>query len=331
MAGGRDVGGMTDSETVLVTGGTGFVGPYVAELLLERGHEPVLYDVDADRGALDRLGIDGDVPIRAGDVSDPTGLHRAVHGDDVSRIVHLAVLREPRSDPRRAVDVNVGGTTNVLEAARTFDAVERVVVASTEEVYAPLSAYGTGKVSEDALVAPRSIYAAAKLYNERQADVFAEEYGVPAVALRPTGVYGPYRRSDESGVFRRLIERPALGEDVTVDGGDLLVSWLYVRDAARAFVDAAFAPEGDLSRRVYNVPGDVATVGEAAAVVEELVPDATVAVEGGGGEWSAQALDGAGARDDYGYDVEYDLRRGVAEYVNTIRADHGLDPVADAG
>lgn len=321
---------MTDTERVLVTGGTGFIGPYVAEILLERGHEPVLYDAEADRTALERLGIADGTSLHAGDVSDPTDLARAVYGNDVTRIVHLAVLRDPDSHPRRAVDVNVGGATNVLEAARTFDGVERVVVASSEEVYAPLSAYGTERASEDDPVRPESIYAASKLYNERQVHLYADEYGVPAVALRPTGVYGPYRRSDESGVFRRLIERPALGNDVTVEDGDLLVSWLYVRDAARAFADAALAPEGDLSRRVYNVPGEPATVREAAAAVEDLLP-ATVTVRDGGGEWSAQALDGSAASADYGYEVEYGLRRGIAEYADTVRRDEGLDPIAAGG
>ncbi|MDY6818133.1 MAG: NAD-dependent epimerase/dehydratase family protein [Halobacteriales archaeon] len=317
---------MTD-ETVLITGGTGFIGPYVAELLLERGHQPVLYDIAADRTVLSKLDIADDVTLVTGDVADQTAIDRAVHHHDVTRIIHLAVMRDPPSNPRRAVEVNMGGATTVLEAARTFETIDRVAVASTEEVYAPLSAYGTETAAETALVDPQSIYAAAKLYNERQVDVYTEEYGVDAIALRPTGVYGPYRQSDESGVFRRLFEQPAVGSDIAVENGDLLVSWLYVRDAARAFVDAVFAPDDRLSQRVYNIPGDAATVGDMASVIESILEDVTITVTDGGGEWSAQALDPSAAQADYGYEIEYGRHRGAKEYINTIRTDNGLSPV----
>ncbi|MFB6300114.1 MAG: NAD-dependent epimerase/dehydratase family protein [Halobacteriales archaeon] len=317
------------NETVLITGGTGFIGPYVADILLESGHRPVLYDVDIDRTTLDKLGIEGNVATVTGDVADPTAIDRAIHQHGVTRIVHLAVMRDPPSNPRRAVEVNMGGTTTVLEAARTFDCVDRVAIASTEEVYAPLSAYNTDTAAETDLVDPQSIYAAAKLYNERQVDVYAQRYDVDALALRPTGVYGPYRKSDESGVFRRLFEQPAVGTDITVENGDLLVSWLYVRDAARAFVDAVLAPADQLSQRVYNIPGDAATVGDMATVVNDLVGEATITVNDGGGEWSAQALDPTAARTDYGYEIEFTCRRGASAYINTIRADNGLEPIAE--
>ncbi|MFB6300614.1 MAG: NAD-dependent epimerase/dehydratase family protein [Halobacteriales archaeon] len=323
---------MPASETVLITGGTGFIGSYVAATLLDRDHEPVCYDVSTDTTILDHLDIEDAVTLYKGDVSDPTELDRAINRNDVTRIIHLAALLTPtaRDDPRRAVDVNIRGATTALEAARTFGSIERVTLASSETVYAPLSAYGTDTAREDAVVDPQSIYAAAKLYNERQADVYAGQYDVPAVSLRPTGVYGPYRGGDASGVFRRVIEQGALGNDITVENGDLVVSWLYVRDAARAFVDATMSPYADLSRRVYNIPGDVATVRQVADLVEELVPEATITVQDGGEEWSAQALDPTAARTDYGYEIDYDLRRGVTEYVNTIRREHGLAAIGSA-
>ncbi|MFB6149091.1 MAG: NAD-dependent epimerase/dehydratase family protein [Halobacteriales archaeon] len=320
---------MPTDETVLITGGTGFIGSYVTATLLDRGHDVVCYDVSTDTSILDHLDITDEVTIYPGDVADPTDVDRAINRNDVTRIIHLAALLTPaaRADPRRAIDVNIRGATTALEAARTFDSIERVVLASSETVYAPLSAYGTDTAREDAIVDPQSIYAAAKLYNERQVDVYAEEYDVPAVSLRPTGVYGPYRGGDESGVFRHVIEQGAVGKDVTVEDGDLSVSWLYVRDAARAFVDAAMAPETDLTQRVYNIPGDVATLREVAELVETLVPETTMTVHDGGEEWSAQALDPTAARSDYGYEIEYDLRRGVTDYINTIRRAHDLATV----
>ncbi len=115
--------------TVLVTGGTGFLGSYVFEHLIEHGHDVVAYDLSTDDHILSKLGVDDDVTIRRGDVSEATDVSQAVKETGTTHIVHLAALltNTAESNPRAAMQVNIEGTSNVFEAARTLDdQVERV-------------------------------------------------------------------------------------------------------------------------------------------------------------------------------------------------------------
>jgi nucleoside-diphosphate-sugar epimerase len=314
---------------VLVTGGTGYIGSYVAADLVEHGHEPVAYDLSTDDWRLAKLGVADDVDIVRGDVADPTDVVRTVRETEVTHVVHLAALltNAAEATPRAALDVNVQGTNNVFEAARTLsDQVERVAWASSAAIYAPPENYDAD-VTEDDLVYPDTLYGATKAYNEHQARVYREEFGVSDVALRPTVAYGPYRETGGSAFLVDLIEKPALGESFAVEYGDQLIDWQYVWDIAQAFRLATFADEDDLSRRVYNVRGETTTIREAAETVAGVVPDADVSVSDEGELPWTQTLDMSAAQADLGYDPEYDLERGVRDYVNVLREAEGLEPV----
>src|SRR6056297_3360782 len=263
---------MSDN-TVLVTGGTGFLGSYVVEDLVEAGHDVVAYDLSTDDRILSKLGVADEVTIRRGDVSEATDVVRAVKEMGTTHIVHLAALltNTARDNPRAALDVNVQGTNNVFEAARTLDdQVERVAWASSAAIYAPPSNYddgGDGWVTEEDLVYPDTLYGATKEYNEHQARVYHEDYGLDHVALRPTVAYGPYRETGGSAFLANIVEKPALGESFSVEYGDQVIDWQHARDIAQAFRKAAFAPEDDLGQRIYNVRGELATIREAADTV----------------------------------------------------------------
>ncbi|WP_436927743.1 NAD-dependent epimerase/dehydratase family protein [Halosimplex amylolyticum] len=320
--------------TALVTGGTGFIGAYVAADLVEHGHDPVAFDLSTDETRLSKLGVADDVQVVRGDVTDPTAVVRAVRETGATHVVHLAALLTDgaRANPRAALEVNCGGTNNVFEAARTLsDQVERVAWASSAAVYAPPENYADndrdGWVTEDDLVYPDTLYGATKEYNEHQARVYHEEYGVSHVGLRPTVAYGPYRETGGSAFLVDLIEKPALGESFAVEYGDQVIDWQYVRDIAQAVRKAAFASESDLSQRIYNVRGECATIREAAETVASVVPHADVSVSDEGELPWTQTLDTSRARDDLGYDPEYDLEAGVREYVSVLREEHGLDPL----
>jgi len=318
---------------VLVTGGTGFIGSYVAKDLVEHGHDVVAYDLSTDERILEKVGVADDVETRRGDVTDSTDVVNAVAQTDATHIVHLAALltNTAEENPRAALKVNVEGTSNVFEAARTLDdQVERVAWASSAAIYAPPSNYADGDdwwVTEDDLTYPDTLYGATKEYNEHQARVYREEYGVSDVALRPTVAYGPYRETGGSAFLANIIEKPALGEPFEVDYGTEEIDWQHVADIAQSFRLATFADEDDLSQRVYNVRGQLASVREAAETVESIMPDADITVNDDGELPWTQRLDMTAIQEDLGYDPEYDLETGFRSYINTLRKENGLDPV----
>ncbi|MFD2375848.1 NAD-dependent epimerase/dehydratase family protein [Haloarchaeobius iranensis] len=324
---------MPESNTVLVTGGTGFIGSYVAKDLVDHGHDVVAYDLSTDPRILEKLDIAEDVEIRRGDVSDPTDVVNAVAETDTTHIVHLAALltNTAESNPRAAMQVNIEGTNNIFEAARTLDdQVERVAWASSAAVYAPPANYDDGSdwwVTEDDLVYPDTLYGATKEYNEHQARVYNEEFGVDHVAIRPTVAYGPYRETGGSAFLANIIEKPAVGESFAVEYGDQEIDWQHVEDIAQAFRLAAFTPEEDLSQRVYNVRGELASIREAAETVESIVPDADIEVSDEGELPWTQRLDMTAFQEDTGYEVEYDLESGFRKYIDVLREEAGLEPL----
>jgi UDP-glucose 4-epimerase len=324
---------MATNETVLVTGGTGFIGSYVAKSLVEHGHDVVAYDLSTDPRILENLGIADEVAIRRGDVSESTDVVNAVAETGASHIVHLAALltNTAESNPRATLDINLKGTSNVFEAARTLnEQVERVAWASSAAIYAPPHNYDDGGdwwVTEEDLVYPDTLYGATKGYNEHQARVYHEEYGIDHVALRPTVAYGPYRETGGSAFLANVIEKPAIGESFAVEYGDQEVDWQHVEDIAQAFRLATFTPEGDLSQRVYNVRGELASIREAADTVRAIMPEADIEVSDEGELPWTQRLDMTAFQEDTGYEVEYDLETGFRKYIDVLREEEGLGPL----
>lgn len=322
---------MSESETVLITGGTGFIGGYAAKSLLEAGHEVVSFDLRTESPVLESLGIADHVQTIRGDVTDTHAVFRAVHETGASRLIHLASLltTQTRSNPSSAQAVNVGGTTTVFEAARTFeDQIDRVVWASSSAVYAPPDRYDDPEVSESDLIGPRTLYGAAKAYNERQAEVYCEEFGVSHVGLRPTLVYGPHRETGSAASLVRVIEEPAVGRSAEVGPADHVFDWVYVADAGRAFHRAAFADESALEDRVFNLCGQRATLQEVVDVLEDLVGEGAgdVTLLPGDNPWNHH-MNMDAIEEQLGYEPAYSLREGVREYVNVVRESEGLDPV----
>lgn len=319
--------------TVLVTGGTGFVGSYVAADLVEHDHEVVIADVSTDTDILDSLGVTDAVTVRQGDVTDSTEMLQVIRDSGATQIIHLAALLTTgaRENPRAAHEVNIGGTNTIFEAARTLDdQVKRVAWASSAAVYAPPHHYADGSdwwVTEDDLVYPDTLYGATKEYNEHQARVYSEDYDLSLVGLRPTVAYGPYRETGGSAFLANIIEKPALGDSFSVQYGDQEIDWQHVADIAQAFRLAAFTPDEQLGRSVYNVRGELATVREAVEVMRDIMPDADLSVSDEGELPWTQRLDMSAAKRDLGYVPEYDLESGFRMYANALRADAGLDPV----
>ncbi len=240
------------ADTVLVTGGAGFIGSHVVDVLLEAGFRVRVLD-DFSTGTPENL-----AHIRAGDalelwegsIQDPDLVRRAVQG--VRWVFHLAArifVAESVQDPVAYHRTNVLGTVQVLQAAREVG-VERVVVTSSAAVYGVPESL---PLREDAPLRPLSPYAAEKIANEMDARVFTH-LGLEVVALRLFNVYGPRQRPDSpyAAVIPAFLSRWMQGKPPVVYGdGTQTRDFVFVRDVARAFLLAAQARHA--AGQVFNV------------------------------------------------------------------------------
>jgi nucleoside-diphosphate-sugar epimerase len=210
------------SRRVLVTGGTGFVGSHLVELLIRKGYPPVCLVRDPKRT---RWLAGMDVEMIAGDCRDRSSLERAVRG--VSFVIHAAGLTKARHS-RDYYDVNHLGTRNILEAcARHNPAIRKFVLLSSLAAAGP-SRNGQPVRERDA-PQPVSDYGRSKLKAEEEVLRFKDTF--PVSILRPSAVYGPRDRD-----MFELFLWASRGFTLEIAGGDRTISPVYVKDVASAIL-----------------------------------------------------------------------------------------------
>jgi nucleoside-diphosphate-sugar epimerase len=246
---------------ILITGGLGFVGiNLVRHLASQNG----TFVVAADLSDLDGMADEFLAPVRARlavarlDVTDRQAYEDLVASEDITHIVHAAALtptdEQERSAPARAVDVNLGGTLNALEAARRSPAVTRVLVASSSGVYDP--AYrGGGRQPEAGPFALDNLYAITKYGGELLAARYAELCVKEMAAVRLGPVYGLLERPAPSrprtSQPARLLAALGAGQAVRVAGPEVRRDWTFTADVAAAIWALLRAPRW--RHPVYNV------------------------------------------------------------------------------
>jgi UDP-glucose 4-epimerase len=236
------------ARRILITGGAGLIGSHIADALVQDGDcEVVIFDnfVRGTRRNLARASASGRLTIVEGDLRDRALLDRTVDGVDV--IFHQAAIRitQCAQEPRLAMEVLVDGTFSVLEAAVRHK-VRRVVAASSASVYGMAEVFPTAE--EHHPYGNRTLYGAAKVFNEGMLRSFHEMYGLSYVALRYFNVYGP--RMDVHGAYTevlvRWLERIAAGQPPMILGdGTQTMDFVHVSDIARANILAASAAVED--------------------------------------------------------------------------------------
>ena len=241
------------NSRVLITGGAGLIGSHIADrLAAESVAEIVVLDnfVRGRRENLERAMACGRVTVVEGDIRDRALVAQVMQGIDV--VFHQAALRitQCAAEPNLAIDVLVNGTATILQAAIEAK-VRKVVAASSASVYGMADRFPTPETHHP--YNNRTLYGAAKAFNEGLLRSFHDQHGLDYVALRYFNVYGP--RMDTHGayteVFIRWMQRIAAGEPLTIFGdGEQTMDFIYVDDVARANILAATVPVTD---RVYNV------------------------------------------------------------------------------
>ena len=297
-------------KRVLVTGGAGFIGSHVVDLLLAAGHEVAVVD-DLSTGS--RENLNPAAAFHHADITDPD-IDRVLGSIRPDVICHNAAqisVSVGQSDPVRDLDVNGAGTLRLLEYVRRAGC--RFVHASSAAVYGEPERI---PVAEDHPTRPINNYGVSKLAVEHYLSAYARNYGVGYAALRYANVYGPRQNaSGEAGVVAIFCEAVARGKAPTIHGdGRQTRDFVYVGDVAVA--NAAAATSDAIG--VFNVgTGMEIDVNELFEAIARELRAGITASHGPAreGDISRSVLDPSRAAHVLGWRADVDLARGLQETV----------------
>ena len=322
-----------DKRSVVVTGGAGFIGSYVARELRRRGRAVVLYDVRSPSAeAAFVLGdlMDG-VSIEEGAVDNWPRLLQAVEAHRPREVVHVAAITNPvflAKNPMPAIQVNFLGLINVLEAARLFG-VKRVVNFSSIGVL-PSVQYEPIDANHPVLLAGEGsgsgFYGAAKAAGEAFSFAYHQGFGLDVRTIRPSAVYG---FGMQWPIYvKPMVERAVRGEPVRIDtGGPVPRDYTHVADVASLSAAVLEAPD-EADRIFYAATGEsLVTAAEVAQIIRELGPGADIEIADALGPNDHLELRYRGrvsienARRQLGWSPAFaSVRDGIADYVDRYRA-----------
>ncbi len=301
----------------LVTGGAGFIGSHLVDALAARGDEVLALD-NLSSGSRDNLAgaLAAGAKLTEGDVRDRAALAAAFAEHSPDQVFHLAAqidVRKSLADPVFDLDVNVGGTINLLETA-VRAGVKRFAFASTGGAI-----YGEGAgrelpLPEDAERLPDAAYGQSKLAAEGYLDLYRRLRGVPTVALRLGNVYGP--RQDphgEAGVVAIFCGAMLDGATPRVFGdGEQTRDYIHVGDVVEAFLAASRSDAAGAFNVGTGREASVLEVGRAiaAAYEQEFMPELAGPRPG---EVQRIAIDSARAAAELGWRAEMDLDEGLRQ------------------
>jgi UDP-glucose 4-epimerase len=246
----------------LVTGGAGFIGSHLTELLLSKGHSVVVLDnLSTGRESnLDAVRSNSRLEIRQESITDPVALSEAVHGVDV--IYHLAAavgVKLVADDPVRTIETNIYPTEHLLRLA-VQSSVKKFFLASTSEVYGKHP--GDAWVEDDDLhlgptSRPRWAYGCSKAIDEFLALAYHRKYGLGVTVGRFFNVVGPRQVGNYGMVVPRFVEAALKGGPVVVyDDGSQVRCFAHANEVIRCVFQLMETPAAE--GRVFNIGSDQA-------------------------------------------------------------------------
>ena len=312
--------------TILVTGGTGFLGSYFTRYALLEGREKhiVVLDKYVDRARIEDV-LDR-VTLIEGDVSESDTVRAAVEDHGVDRIAHFAfILGSPALGQMIPyVRVQSLGTANVFEAARSAG-VKRVLFCSSVAAYGRQDA---ALLTEDLPVNPTEPYGSSKVWGEALGRYYSQELGLEVVSLRFGSTFGlgrAWRGSYRSGIlnpprdihYMARVEEAVRGRPIEMPCDDAIADWTYAADAAQAAWLALTAAH--LPHHLYNVSSERRRVGDFTSALRELLPQAVISTSDAKPGHPHPSMDNARLKQ-LGFAPGYTLKSGMQDYIERIRA-----------
>ena len=322
----------------LVTGGTGFVGANIVKDLVQNGHQVVSFDINGpDQLLQDFLGeSSSSVIFVQGDIVDPASVERLGQDHQIDKIVHAAVYTVNREAleierSRDVIAINLEGTANLLELART-EKVSRFIYVSSGAVYGS-ALPGDQTLNEETPAVPGNLYGITKFASEMITRRYGELHGLSTASVRLSTPYGPMERVTGHravmSVFYDWTGRAVRGETIIAEDMDQGRDYIYIADIAdgiRAVLDAPALPHG-----LFNLTTGIwVTFHQILDAVVELSTGISVETpapkaDAGADSYSRGPLSGHRLFDDLGWTPKYDLKTGVANYIQWRKESNFLD------
>ncbi|KAF2334149.1 SDR family oxidoreductase [Flavobacterium ginsenosidimutans] len=313
-------------NTILITGGAGFIGSNLTEYFLDLGYKVVCLDnfSTGHRHNLKDFLNNPDFKLIEGDIRNLNDCNLAVEGADY--VLHQAALGSvPRSikDPITTNDVNVSGFLNMLTAARDAK-VKRFVYAASSSTYG--DSQGLPKV-EDVIGKPLSPYAITKYVNELYAEIFSKTYGLETIGLRYFNVFG--RKQDPNGAYAAVIPKfvkQFMNHESPVINGDGNYSrdFTYINNVIQMNELAMTSQNPEAINSVYNTAyGDRNTLNDLVKYLKEYLSEfdpkikdvSVIYGENRAGDIPHSLASIEKAKNMLGYNPKYSLQEGLKEAV----------------
>ena len=252
-----------NGASVLVTGATGFVGPYLVQALIEKGARVKILSL-SEGDVLSNLCAD-DLEIVTGDITKPETIDGIMKGVDL--VFHLAAISNVDyaiQNPVKTYDVNVRGTLNLLEEVRK-NPVHKFIYVSSSHVYGVPQYI---PMDEKHPIAPREPYSTSKAAAENFVNGYSGAYGIETAIVRPFNIYGPGQ--DESFLIPSIIQQASGSDLIEVGNVEPTRDFTYITDVVAGFLKIAESGSG-----VYNIGSGVEVkVGDIVRKIVEIVnPD----------------------------------------------------------
>jgi UDP-glucose 4-epimerase len=254
---------------IFVTGGGGFIGYHLCSFLLKNHHQVTIFDNNIDQNSknilfLKKLGAN----IISGDITNVDLLQKSLVSHEL--IIHLAAkidVNESVLHPEETYRVNVLGTKNILDVARSLK-ITKIIAASSAAVYGEPNII---PVSEDHSTLPLSPYGQSKLDMENLMKTFSENYGFHCICLRFFNVFGLGQTNAYAGVITKFFEKISKNESLEIFGdGNNTRDFIFVNDVATA-IQKSISNIENTSFEIFNVgTGTATTINELAQEILKL-------------------------------------------------------------
>ena len=311
---------------ILVTGGKGFIGSKIVEMLSNDGHTVTVVDNHDTYGIMTKQELDKlyewrtrnwkseNVSMIPGDILDRLVCLKAFsHNPEI--VIHLATYPRAKivdEDPILGIPKVINTTTNLLWHSSKWN-IKKFVYISSSMVYGDF----VDGTKEDANTKPKNIYGEAKLTGERMVKLFAKRDGLNYNIIRPSGVYGPGDMPDR--VVSKFFEKAMSNKTITLHNGENKVDFTYRQDAARGIILAALSSVANVS---FNITAGNATSLRTLAekIIDITGSDSGIEDIGNHKPYPMRGtLDIGRAKDLLEYEPQFTLDQGLKSYYDWLQ------------